>query len=246
MRVLVADDEELARRRLRYLLAPHSDLELVAECGDGRRACEQIAALHPDLVFLDVDMPELSGLEVVAEIGLERMPATIFATAYDHYAVAAFDANAVDYLLKPFEQERLERALVKVRRLPLPEQQACVGAALTALQKPARWSDRILVPCGGSQQMLAVADISCIAAEGNYVRVHAAGGSWLLRDSLSAVQGKLDPQIFRRVHRSHILNLAHVARVLPWLGGDALVMMRDGQRWRMSRNYRHALDQERC
>jgi len=246
MRVLIADDEELARRRLRHLLAAHAELELVAECEDGRRACEQIDTMRPDLVFLDVDMPELNGLQVVESIGLARMPATIFATAYDHYALAAFDANAVDYLLKPFEQERLDRALAKVQRLPLPEQQARVGAAMSALQKPAQWGERILVPCGASQRMLALADISCIAAEGNYVRLHAEGGSWLLRDSLSAVQGRLDPQTFRRVHRSHIVNLAHVAKVLPWLGGDALLMMRDGQRWRMSRNYRDALDTERC
>ena len=244
MRVLVADDEELARRRLRQLLARHTEVAVVAECADGRVACDLIADIRPELVFLDVDMPERNGLEVVAAVGLAQMPATVFATAYDHFAVAAFDANAVDYLLKPFDQERLDRALARVRRFGRAGQAASVGAALDTLQTRQRWGEHILLPCGASQQMVALADVQCIAAEGNYVRLHADGASWLLRGSLSAVLDKLDPQRFRRIHRSHIVNIAHVAKVLPWLGGDALVMMRDGRRWRMSRNFRHALAEE--
>lgn len=246
MRILIADDEELARRRLCQLLAAHADAEVVAQCSDGRQASALIAECRPELVFLDVDMPELNGLEVVRQVGVEQMPATIFATAYDHYALAAFDANAVDYLLKPFDQARLDRALEKVRRQGVAAQRAPVAAALAALEQGAAWGEHVLVRGSHSQQMLALADICCIAAEGNYVRLHTAEGSWLLRDSLGAVQERLDETRFRRIHRSHIVNIAHVSKVMPWLGGDAVVMLRNGLRLRMSRNYRRALDPERC
>jgi len=242
MRVLIADDEEFARRRLKQLMARHDDLQLVGECGDGRRACELIGALRPGLVFLDMDMPELDGLGVVRAVGLEAMPATVFATAYDDHALAAFDANAVDYLLKPFDQQRFDRALEKVRRHTLAQQRAGIGAALQDLNAP----ERILVRGAGGQHMLPLAEITHIAAEGNYVRLNAAAGSWLVRDSLAAIMQRLDPARFRRIHRSHIVNVTFVLKVLPWLGGDAVVVLADGRKLRMSRNFRAAFEKERC
>jgi two-component system LytT family response regulator len=235
MRVLIADDERFARRRLRQLLSAHADLALVGECSNGLEAAAAIAELRPDLLFLDVDMPECTGLELARRLGHAAMPPTIFSTAHEHFALAAFEADALDYLLKPYDQQRLDRALDKARQRQPSRQPAVAG-----------WGERILVRAGAVQHMLAVADIQYIAAEGNYVRLHAGTASWLLRERLAAVLERLDAARFRRIHRSHIVNLQHVAKVLPWFGGDALVLMADGCKLRLSRNFRAALAPERC
>jgi two-component system LytT family response regulator len=232
-RVLIADDEGFARCRLRQLLSAHADMQVVAECANGLQAAGAIVALQPDLLFLDVDMPECSGLELVRRLGRAAMPATIFSTAHEQFALAAFEADALDYLLKPYDQARLDRALDKARQLPARQ------------PAPTAWGERILVRAGAVQQMLAVADIQYIAAEGNYVRLHAASASWLLRERLAGVLERLDAARFRRIHRSHIVNLDHVCKVLPWFGGDALVLMADGCKLRLSRNFRAALATER-
>jgi two-component system LytT family response regulator len=241
IRVLVVDDETSARKRLLQFLAPLPDVEVVGESRNGREACDDIVRLQPTLVFLDVEMPELSGLDVVAQIGVDNMPATIFATAYDHYALSAFDANATDYLLKPFDQQRFDSAMDKARRWIAggpgqlrPGLQGALASLTTAPQ-------RILVRSGENQLMLKTADILYISAEGNYVRLHTLGASYLMRERMAGILARLAGTPFRRIHRSHIVNLDHVTKLLPWLGGDSLVMMADGSRLTLSRNHRDAL-----
>ncbi|MES2318106.1 MAG: LytTR family DNA-binding domain-containing protein [Pseudomonadota bacterium] len=244
IRVLVADDESSARRRLLQFLAKQADVSVVGESCNGQLACEDITRLKPDLVFLDVEMPELSGLQVAERIGAANMPATIFATAYDHYALDAFNANAMDYLLKPFDEERFAAAMAKARRWLRAEpgqfgQQ--LGAALGELNAAKGGQDRILVRSGDSQLLVKATDILYISAEGNYVRLHTTGGEHLMRERMAGILERLDGRLFKRIHRSHIVNLDHVKKLLPWFGGDSLVMMADGSRLTLSRNHREAL-----
>ncbi|PWF44690.1 LytR/AlgR family response regulator transcription factor [Massilia glaciei] len=246
IRVLIADDETSARRRLLQFLADETDMVVVAECRDGRATCLAIEQLAPDLVFLDVEMPEYTGLQVLEKIGVGRMPATIFATAFDHYAVAAFDANAIDYLLKPFARPRFARAVAKARaRLrsgDLAESHAELAGVLSRLACASNVSERILVRVGESQQLIKTADIMYVTAEKNYVRLHAKEEHYQVRETMVGMLERLEPALFRRIHRSHIVNLDHVRKILPWFGGDSLVMMSDGSRLTLSRNYRSALD----
>ena len=244
IRVLLADDETSARKRLMQFLASQPDVEVVGESRNGLEACQDIARLKPDLVLLDVEMPELNGLEVVAQIGVANMPATIFATAYDHYALGAFNANAMDYLVKPFDQERFGMAMDKARRWLRagPAQfQHQLGAVLRDLSVARAGQERILVRSGESQLLVRAADIAYISAEGNYIRLHTASGEHLMRERMAGILERLDGAVFRRIHRSHIVNLDHVKKLLPWFGGDNLVMMSDGSRLTLSRNYREAL-----
>lgn len=245
IRVLIADDETSARRRLLQFLADEPDVLVIAECRDGRAACLAIEQHLPDLVFLDVEMPEYSGLEVVEKIGIERMPITIFATAYDHYAVSAFDANAMDYLLKPFDRPRFARAMAKARtRLrsgQAGEAQTQLAGVMNKLASARNIRDRILVRAGQSQLLIKACDILYVSAEGNYIRLHGKDGHFQLRETMVGMLERLEPAQFRRIHRSHIVNLDHVRKILPWFGGDSLVMMADGCRLTLSRSYRDAL-----
>ena len=246
IRVLIADDETAARRRLLHFLATEPDFIVVGECRDGEETCAKIMQLAPDLVFLDVEMPELSGIDVVEKIGADRMPATIFATAYDHYAVAAFDANAIDYLLKPFDVDRFARSLAKarhrIRTEPSADYHEQLGALLSRLAGTRTYADRLLVKVNESQELIKTADIVHISAERNYIRLYTTAGTQVMRETMKAIQERLDPALFRRIHRSHIVNLDHVRKILPWFGGDGLVMMNGGTRLTLSRNYRGALE----
>lgn len=246
IRVLIADDETAARRRLQHFLAAEADFSVVGECRDGEETCVKIVQLKPDLVFLDVEMPELNGIEVVEKIGADRMPAIIFATAYDHYALAAFNANAIDYLLKPFDHERFARSIAKVRHRsrtePAAEQQQQLTALLAKLADARTYSDRLPVKIDDSQQLIKTSDIVTISAERNYVRLSTTAGAHVMRATMKGIEERLDPAIFRRIHRSHIVNLNHVRKILPWFGGDCLVMMDNGTRFTLSRNYRGALE----
>ena len=246
IRVLIADDETASRRRLQHLLAAETDFHAIGECRDGKETCAKIAQLAPDLVFLDVEMPELSGIEVIRQVGPDRMPATIFATAYDHYAMAAFDANAIDYLLKPFDQERfaksIEKARQRVRTKPEFDYREQLAALLARLDGTKTYPDRLLVKIDESQQLVKTADIVHISADRNYVRLCTSSGAYAMRETMKGIQERLDPATFRRIHRSHIVNLDHLSKVLPWFGGDCLVLMDTGERLSLSRNYRDALE----
>lgn len=247
IRVLIVDDETSARRRIMQFLSDEPDVFVIGECSDGLQACIEIDRLAPDLVFLDVEMPELNGLEVIRQIGVERMPMTVFATAYDHYAVSAFDANAMDYLLKPFDRERFAKSMAKVRAWiklgSLAECRTQLGLVLNHSGDTKKFPDRILVKSGESRQLVKTADILYVAAEGNYVRLHTSTGSCLMRERMVGIIARLDPAKFRRIHRSHIVNLDHVKKLLPWFGGDSLLMMADGSRLTLSRNFRESLQE---
>jgi two-component system, LytTR family, response regulator len=244
-RVVLADDEPLVRERLRTLLAPHPEFALAAECGDGAAAVEAIGALRPDLVFLDVQMPELDGFEVVEALPEARLPAIVFVTAFDEYAVRAFEVNAVDYLLKPLREERFETALARVAarlaRAPEAEAASAADGELRALVADLRarqgLAERFVVRQGTRLTFVRPEAIDWIDAAGNYVRLHAGGRAHLLRLTLKAVEARLDPDRFVRVHRSAIVNLERIVAVEPWFHGEYVLTLADGARLTASRSH---------
>jgi two-component system LytT family response regulator len=249
--VLIAEDEPVPRRRLARLLGQEPDVHVVAQCAGGREAVQRIREESPDVVFLDVQMPDLDGFRVIEEIGVDRMPTVVFVTAYNEYAVRAFEVHAVDYLLKPYDEARfhtaLERARERVRgadRAPSSEEDR-LRALLREFIADAGGSARraaafehIAVRVDGAIRVIPIDDVDWFEAEGNYVRVHVARVSHLLRQTISGLEEQLDPRRFVRIHRRHLVNLARVHEVQPWFGGDAVVVLRDGRKLRLSRTYR--------
>jgi len=243
IRALIVDDEQLARRTVRRLLGEHPDIEIAGECADGASAVTAILEQQPDLVFLDVQMPELSGFEVIRRVGVDRMPAVVFVTAYDEYAVAAFDANAVDYLLKPIARERFARALARARHaLAAQLSVEKLRSLLAALQPGAsgEYLERIPVAEDGRILFVDSDDVAWIAASGNYAQLHAGGRTYEVRETLSSLEAKLDPRQFARIHRSTIVNVRRVKEVQPWFHGHHVVILQTGERLRLSRYQRAA------
>lgn len=242
--VLVVDDEPLARRALVRYLQGEPDMRVVGECGDGLAAAQAIRALAPDVVFLDIEMPEASGLDVPSLVGAGRMPAIVFVTAYEQYAVRAFEAGAVDYLVKPFGAKRLADSLARLRaRLASGEAGGGAAAArileaVATLRRRDAYVDRIPVRVDGSVEFVEVADVAWIEASRNTVRLHLDGRSHELRVPMAALASRLDPRRFARIHRSTIVNLLRVRAVRPWTGGHHLVLLDTGHELRMSR-YQH-------
>jgi two-component system, LytTR family, response regulator len=241
--VVVVDDEPLARRAIVRLLRDEPDVELVGECGDGVSAVEAIRSRSPDLVFLDVQMPGISGMDVVATIGAARMPATVFVTAFEQFAVRAFEANAVDYLVKPFSRARFTEALQRARlRLATVADAGDAAAGIAGLLESLRRRDdyarRLPVRRDEGLGFVDVDDIVWIRANGNTVRIHATGGTHELRETMSALLARLDPRRFARVHRSAIVNIDRIRAIEPWFNGYHVVTMDNGQQLRMSR-YQH-------
>jgi two-component system LytT family response regulator len=242
IRALIVDDEPLARQRLRDLLADEGDIEVIGECGDGASAVAAIEAEAPDLVFLDVQMPELDGFEVIESVGSDRMPATLFVTAHDQHALKAFEVHAIDYLLKPFDRKRfhesLERARTWVGRTAAHETPARMASLLREVQESRPPMDRILVRSGDRHLLLKTDDIQWIEAEDNYVRLHVEGTSYLVRQTMGRILERLDPDRFKRIHRSSIVNLDCVKELRPWFHGDYMVLLSDGTKLTMPRTYR--------
>ena len=242
--VLVVDDEPIARRAIVRLLRDDPDIEVLGECGDGVAAVEAIRSQSPDLVFLDIQMPAITGLDVVATIGAERMPATVFVTAFEQYAVRAFEANAVDYLVKPFSRERfadtLRRAKARLSagEAPGPAASARILQALDALRQRDEYLERIPVRIDEHVVLVAVDDIVWIKASRNSVQIHMADRIHELRETMTALAARLDPRHFARVHRSAIVNVRRVKAIHPWFNGHHVVTMDTGQQLRMSR-YQH-------
>jgi two-component system LytT family response regulator len=246
IRTLIVDDELLTRRSIRRFLSGAPDVEVVGECGDGEAAVAAIREQHPDLVFLDVQMPAMSGLEVIRSMGADAMPVVVFVTAYDHYAVPAFDANAIDYLLKPFGRERFGRALARAReRLAAKVNVGEMRAALSRLSRsdPPSYADRLTALDNGRIRLINVDDISWIGADGNYAQVHAANRTYSIRDTLANLEQKLDPRHFARIHRSTIVNVRRVKEIQPWFQGHHVVILDSGEQLRMSRYQREAAKQ---
>jgi two-component system, LytTR family, response regulator len=251
--VLVADDEAPARQRIVDLLRRDSQAPAIIEASDGLSAVEIIRSRRPDLVFLDVQMPERNGLEVIAEVGAERMPLTVFVTAYDEHAIRAFEANALDYLLKPFSDERFEATMARAAtrmdersvrefgRHILRMVSATPAADLSGF-RDALPLDRLVVKSGGSTRFVRVADIDWIEAAGVYANLHIGGKELLYRAALNELAERLDPVRFVRVHRSAIVNIESILRLEPISHGEFEVILKDGSRSRISRTYRRQLE----
>lgn len=267
IRVLIVDDEPIARRRMRRLLRLEDDVDVVEEVGSGREAIDVINRERPDLVFLDVQMPDVDGFGVVEALGVERMPPTIFVTAYNDYAVRAFDVNAIDYLLKPFDPERFKAAFQRARshleQVSSAEQgrkikalleqvlgegaTASLGAGAAngsgAAPPPARhrYVDRLMVKHDGRVFFVKASDVDWFEAAGNYVRIHTGKVSHLIRETMQRIETQLDPAMFVRIHRAVIVNLDRIRELQPWFAGDYVVILRDGRQLKLSRTYREHL-----
>ncbi|HKQ77678.1 MAG TPA: LytTR family DNA-binding domain-containing protein [Blastocatellia bacterium] len=243
IRTLVVDDEPLARERITDLLAHDAEAEIIGECGDGLAAVAAIEHHKPDLLFLDVQMPELDGFGVLEAI--ESAPVTIFVTAYDQYALRAFEVHALDYLLKPFDRERFDKALQRAKRQIARERAGAVNQELVALLADLKTRpkplERLVIKAGGRVFFLRVDEIDWIEAAANYVKLHAGKESHLLRETINGLAAKLDPDKFLRIHRSIIVNLERVKELQPWFHGDYVVIMQDGAQLTSSRNYREHL-----
>jgi len=253
MRVVVADDEPLPRRRMLRLLRDHDDdVDVVAVCETGAHAVEAIRETRPDLVFLDVQMPELDGFEVLERVGGE-LPAVVFVTAHDRYALRAFEVHALDYLLKPFDVERFNQALERGRTQVERQGEGARGGLAALLEQLARergpaqpaprrrWLDWVMVKARGRVEFVRTADLDWIEAEGNYVRLHAGKKAWLVREKIGALEERLDPDAFLRVHRSSIVQVDRLAELHPMVAGDGILVLRDGTQVKLSRGYRRRL-----
>lgn len=268
LKVLIVDDEQFNRLRIRDLLALESDIEVVGEAVDGDDAIGQIRAAHPDLVFLDIRMPGKTGLDVVRSIGADAMPTTIFVTAYDQYAVEAFQVAALDYLVKPFDDERFAQALQRARRsialegmgqmrsqllhllgavdpgLPSagPGAPTASEPSASPLAASSGYLERIPVEVQGTIRPVPVGDIDYILASGPYAELVVAGRRHLVREAMQVLEDRLDPQRFMRIHRSVIVRLDLVEGLRRGAGGDGEVLLRGGQKLRVSRTRREALE----
>jgi two-component system, LytTR family, response regulator len=246
IRALIVDDEPLARERMRTLLGAEADVDVVGEARDGVEAVEAILSQSPDLVFLDVHMPKLDGFEVIQTVGLDRMPPVVFVTAYDQHALRAFEVQALDYLLKPFDSDRFQSALKRVRRQIDSQESGDLGRRLLALvrdlksERPPR-SDRLVVKSGGRLFFLRADEIDWIEAAGNYVRLHVGAEGHLLRETMNSIESRLNPETFFRIHRSHIVNIERIKELQPWFNGEYVVILRNGARLTLSRGYREKL-----
>ena len=240
---MIVDDEPWARRRIAALLKSEPDVEVAGECRGGVEAIEKIPELSPDLVFLDVQMPECDGFDVLEAIGPERMPPVIFATAYDKYAVRAFDAQALDYLLKPFDEERFQQAMGRARKeLKLGKGASeALRAVLEAVRGQSKFLKRLAVKSGGRVVFLRAADIDWIEAAGNYVTLHVGRDRHMLRATMNSLEPKLDSEEFVRIHRSTIVNLDRVKEMHPWFHGEQVVILKDGTQLPVGRVYRNRL-----
>lgn len=249
LRVLIVDDEPVARRRVRRLLRDAGDLEIAGEAGDGRSALEAIRSLSPDLVFLDVQMPEMDGFEVVQSLAAERLPIPvfIFVTAFDRYALRAFDVHALDYLLKPIDGARLQLALERARIRVAERHGAQLDPSLLALLNDLatgrRFVTRLPVRTGGRLRVVDLADVDCITAADNYVTLHVGGQQYLSRETMNRLERELDPTRFVRIHRSTIVPIDRIKELVPDSHGDFEVTLKNGTRVMLSRNYRGRIEQ---
>ncbi len=244
--VLVADDEAPARQRIIDLLRRDSQIAAIIESSDGLSTVDLIQNRKPDLVFLDVQMPELTGVEVISEIGADRMPLTVFVTAYDEHAIRAFEANALDYLLKPFSDERFEMTMARVRTRMDERSVREFGRSILRMISGGSAADppfdRLVVKSGGSTRFVRVADIDWIEAAGVYANLHIGGKEVLYRAALNELAEKLDPVRFVRIHRSAIVNIESILHLEPISHGEFEVILKDGSRSRISRTYRRQLE----
>jgi len=237
--VLIADDEAPARRKLARFLEAHDDVELVGQASNGIDALDLIAMTKPRLVFLDIHMPDLDGLGVAETlVRMEAPPSIVFVTAFDQYAVKAFEISALDYLLKPYDRDRFDRALERARTSAqsAPDAQR-IAQTLSDLRREERYVRRLLIPNDGRSFFLLTSEIVRLESDGNNVVVHSRRGNHTLRATLESLESRLDPESFARVHRSHLVNIDEIAEISPWFHGDYKLRMRDGTEIAWSRRY---------
>jgi two-component system LytT family response regulator len=249
IRTLVVDDEPIARARVLALLGEEPDIEVVGECASGPQAVSAIAEKSPDLVFLDIQMPELDGFGVARAVGPQRMPAVVFVTAHDQHALRAFEVHALDYLLKPFSAQRFKAALSHARQQLAQRHATAIGQQLLDImptmsppstpREPVR--DRLVVKSSGRVHFVRIAEIDWCEAAGNYVSLHVGPQTHLIRETMGRLEAQLDQQQFVRIHRSTIVNVDRIHELRSSFNGDHLVVLRDGTRLTLSRGYRDSL-----
>lgn len=244
IQALIVDDEPLARKKIRMLLEREADIEIIGECANGSKAVAAIQKEEPDLLFLDVQMPGLDGFGVLQTIAPEQWPVTIFVTAYEQHALRAFEVHALDYLLKPFDQTRfqtaLQRARLQLQRTAAFNQQLL--ALLKDLKPDPKPLERLAIKTAGRVYFVTTAEIDWIEAADNYVRLHTGNESHLVRETMNALETKLDPARFVRIHRSTMINLERIKELKPWFHGEYIVILRDGTQLTLSRRYRERLN----
>lgn len=259
IRTLIVDDEPLAREGILTLLAGDPEVEVIGTCADGQTAVQAIRTKRPDLVFLDVQMPKRDGFGVLAELKREEQPQVIFVTAYDQYAIQAFEAHAIDYLLKPFRDARFAAALARAKGEIRKARYLGMGKKLEELLEslqtaapreparlpvsPAEPADRVVLKTGNDIHFIKLADIIWVEAQADFVKVHTTGAAQLVRETLQSLEQRLDPVKFLRIHRSSLVNLEHVKKVTPALYGDYTVLLSDDTKLRLSRRNRDKLKQ---
>lgn len=247
IRVLLVDDETLAREMIREMLESDPDAEIIGECINGEEAVAAIEENAPDLLFLDVQMPGASGFKVLETLKNGHMPHVIFVTAYDQYAVRAFEVHALDYLLKPFDRERFETSWQRAKEQILKEKSGHLNerilTLLEELKAESKYLERLVIKAGGRVFFLEASEIDWIEAEGNYVSVHSGKKSHLLRETISSLEAQLDPKKFRRIHRSSIVQLDKIKELQPWFHGEYRIILHSGAQLMLSRNYRENLQE---
>jgi two-component system LytT family response regulator len=245
LRTLIVDDESLARDKIRAFLEEYPEFEVIGECEDGMQTTTAILAHRPDVIFLDVEIPGKNGIELLDSLPPDFQPAIVFVTAFDKYAVRAFEAQALDYLLKPFNKTRFAQAVRRLHERTTQPNHARHGeelkVALREVRREAQDCERIVVRSGARIIFLRTSMIEWIEAEGDYVMVHAGKANHLVRETMMTMAGRLDPSRFVRIHRSAIVNLDFIQELRPLWGGDYRVLLRDGTQLTLSRNYRSAL-----
>lgn len=248
LKVIIVDDEPLAREKIREMLRGDGEVEIVAECAGGQKAVASIQKSAPDLLFLDIQMPGMDGFEVLKAVPTQDMPYVIFVTAYDQYAVRAFEVYALDYLLKPFDRERFQKALQRAKTLIRRDRAGDLSHGILSLIEELKGGskqhlERLVIKNSGRVQFLKTQDIDWIEAEGNYVRVHVGKEAHLLRETISTLETQLHPRKFMRVHRSTIVNLDRIKELQPWFHGEYRIILRDGTQLMLSRSYRERLNE---
>jgi two-component system LytT family response regulator len=249
VRTVIADDERLARQKLLILLESEPQVKVVAECQDGRQTVSAIHSLRPDMLLLDIQMPDLDGFQVLSEISEEEMPVVIFTSAYDQYAIRAFEANALDYLLKPFDQERLHHALARARsQLGKARDRVITNRILNLLSQVISVASftpeldrRLVIKANGRVVFLDLDSIEWVEAAANYVRLNVGKESYLFRETISRISERLDANHFVRIHRSTIVNVRKIKELIPVNSGEYVVVLKSGRELSCSRGYRAAL-----
>jgi len=245
IRTLIVDDEPLARQGVRRLLEADPEVEIVGECGDGLEAVESIQALHPGLVFLDIQMPEMNGFEVLDALDTESMPLVVFVTAYDQHAVKAFEVHALDYLLKPFDRERFEEALGRAKASLRDNQQGAIASKIADMlvRSERVRGERFMIKSGGHITFLRTEEVDWVEAQGDYVCLHCQGKKHLMRDKIGHMENQFNGGTFVRIHRSTIVNVGRIKEMQPLFHGDYAVVLNDGTRLTMSRSFREKVFQ---